>query len=334
MSVLDESIDRIVPFSVPLSVPFRNVTHREGLLLHGFSGWSEFAPFIEYDDRTAAHWLRAALEFATQPMPEPHRTAIDVNAIIPAVDPETAKQLVRKAVTRDGCTTFKVKVAQAGQNLNDDEERLAAVLAACREAGVSHPWIRVDANAAWSVADALAALPVLDAAAEGLEYIEQPCQTLEELAEVRGQSWVPIAADESIRTADDPIRAAQADAADILVLKVAPLGGINNALAIAHSAGLPVVVSGAMDTAIGLSSGLAFAAALPSLPFACGLGTGALLADDLVATPLRPEHGQLLADRAIPDDAALERATNRMDSDRQRWWHDRLERCSALLELS
>lgn len=319
------------PFVLPLAVPFRGLTHREGLLIEGPSGWGEFAPFVEYDDATAAVWLAGALEAAFGTWPTPLREAIPVNAIVPAVSPELASDLVRQAVDRDGCSTIKVKVAQVGQTLDDDVARVGAVAACLRDAGVAQPRIRVDANAAWSVEQARVAIGELDLIANGLEFVEQPCASLSELAQIRRLVHVPIAADESIRRADDPIKAAQAGAADIVVLKALPLGGVVRALEIAQVAGLDVVVSGSMDTAVGLASGLALAAALPDLPYACGLGTGALLAADVVATPLTPKSGELVVERLAPDPAFLQEAGSRMAPERRDWWHARLQRALALL---
>jgi O-succinylbenzoate synthase len=292
-------IDRLVPFRVPMRIRFRRTDERRGVLLHGPAGWGEFSPFPEYGPDYAARWLSAAREAATQGFPAPVRDRVPVNTTVPAVEPERAAALVRDA----GCRTAKVKVAEPGQVLADDVERVAAV----RDALGPRGHLRIDVNGAWDVETALLALARLER--YELEYVEQPCATLAELAEVRRRSRVPVAADESIRTADDPVRAVRADAVDVVVLKVQPLGGVRRALEVADAAGVPAVVSSALETSVGLAAGLAFAAALPDLPHACGLGTATLLAGDVVLDPLVPEDGALRVRRPAPDPAMLAQAT-------------------------
>lgn len=313
------------PFCLPLSRPFRGVTVREGLLLRGPSGWGEFAPFPEYDVRVASRWLCAAVEAAFGNWPSPHRDAVPVNAIIPAVSARVASDLTAEAVALDGCTTIKVKVAQAGQALADDVARVGAVRDALVAAGITDGNIRVDANGAWTVDEAIEAIEALTAAADGLEYVEQPCRSLPELAAVGVAVETLIAGDESIRTAANPAAAVRAGNIDIAVIKVPPLGGVRAALAVAQAVGVPVVVSGAMDSSVGLAPGLALAAALPELHFACGLGTGSLLTADVIDFPLRPTGGRLPATRTAPDSAALAAASDRMSTTRQAWWRRRME---------
>lgn len=284
------------PFRVPMRLRFRGVTERTGVLLRGAAGWGEFSPFPEYGPDYAARWLDAALEAAIVGFPEPVRTSVPVNTTVPAVDPTTAAELVG----RSGCSTAKVKVAEAGQDLAADVERVAAV----RDALGPNGRIRVDANGAWDVETAVLALARLDR--YDLEYVEQPCATLDELSEVRRRSTVPVAADESIRTAEDPVAAVRAGAVDVIVIKVQPLGGVQRALDVAAAAGVPAVVSSALETSVGLAAGLALAAALPELPYACGLGTGTLLASDVVAEPLVPQGGVLTVRRPVPDAALLD----------------------------
>jgi O-succinylbenzoate synthase len=223
-----------------------------------------------------------------------------------------------------GCRTAKVKVAQAGQSLRDDVERVAAVRSALGPTGR----LRVDANGAWSVDQAVSALAAL--APYGLEYCEQPCATVAELAAVRrAGSGVLVAADESVRKAGDPVRVALAGAADLVVLKVAPLAGVRPALDVARACGLPVVVSSALDTSVGIAAGVALAAALPDLPYACGLATTSLLAAD-VADPSLDGRGGVLAVGAVePSTELLER--HAAPADRRDWWLDRLARCHAVL---
>jgi O-succinylbenzoate synthase len=307
---------------VPMRVPFRGVSAREAVLLRGPAGWGEFAPFGEYGDAESARWLAAAIEAAWTGWPAPVRTEVPVNATVPAVPAGAVAGVLARF---PGCTTVKVKVGQAGQTLADDVDRVAAVRDALGPAGL----IRVDANAAWSVRAAVEALTAL--APYGLEYAEQPCATLPELAALRRElaGAVPVAADESVRKAEDPQRVALAGAADLVVLKVAPMGGVGPALRVAAGCGLPVVVSSALDTSVGIAAGLALAAALPELPYACGLGTVGLMAADVTAVPLLPRGGVLPVRRAVPDPERL--AALAAPADVRAWWEARLRRCLALL---
>jgi O-succinylbenzoate synthase len=301
--------------ALPMHVPFRGVTTREAVLLKGAQGWGEFAPFVEYGDQEAARWLAAALEAAERGWPPAVRDEVPVNATVPAVP---ASEVAAVLARFPGCTTAKVKVAQAGQSLRDDLSRVAAV----RELV---PLVRVDANGAWSVEEAVTALRALG----DLEYAEQPCATVEELAAVRRRVDVRIAADESVRKASDPLLVARAQAADVIVLKVAPLGGVRAALAVAEECGLPVVVSSALDTSVGIRAGVALAAALPSLPFACGLATTSLMAADVVEHSLDGHGGSLTLREVTPSRELLERYA--APDDRQQWWRDRLARVLELL---
>ena len=314
------------PFELPLSTTFRGVRSREGVLLCGSSGWGEFMPFLDYSDEACALWLANAIEAAFGQWPSPRRSHIPVNAIIPATDPQSAAAMAYRAYVGDGCTTVKVKVAESGQSLDDDIARLDAVRSAMISAAVPDPKIRIDANCGWTVSEAVTAIRELDQVAHGLEYVEQPCPTLEDLRDLRRLVAVPIAADESIRLAADPVRAAQMGAVDVVVVKVQPIGGVGLALEVCRAANVPVVVSGAMDSSVGLAAPLALAAALDDLPYACGLGTGALLAADLVPDPLRARSGTLPATRTTPDPSALATAAARLPSTRQKFWKDRLTR--------
>jgi o-succinylbenzoate synthase len=289
------------PFSIPLRHRFRGVTSRDGVLLRGEAGWGEFSPFPEYGPEVTRQWLAAAREAAEEPFPTAVRDRVPVNTTVPAVDAATAQRLV----TASGCATAKVKVAEPGQGLDEDLDRVAAVRAALGPDGA----IRVDANGAWDVPTAAHALERLQQAAGGLEYAEQPCATLEELADLRGRVAVALAADESIRTAEDPLRVAGLDAADVVVVKVQPLGGVRRALEVVDAAGLPAVVSSAVETSVGLAAGVALAAALPRLPFACGLGTATLLAGDVTNAPLEPTDGGLDVRRPAVDPALLDQWT-------------------------
>jgi o-succinylbenzoate synthase len=301
-------------FSIPMRTRFRGITVREGVLLQGAAGWGEFSPFLDYDARVVAPWLAAALEAAEAGWPAPVRDRVPVNVTVPAVGPEDAHRIVRGS----GCGTAKVKVAEPGQSAAEDEARLEAV----RDALGSTGKVRVDANGAWSVDQAVAAVRLLDRAAGGLEYVEQPCATVEELASVRRRVDVPVAADESIRRAEDPYRVRDLEAADVAVLKVQPLGGVAACLRIAEDIGLPVVVSSALETSVGIAAGVALAAALPELPYACGLATVQLLTDDVAREPLLPEDGSLPVVR--PEVEAAKLAALAAAPDREAHWAARL----------
>ncbi|MEU8895372.1 o-succinylbenzoate synthase [Nocardia sp. NPDC048505] len=314
-----------VVYAIPMRTRFRGITVREGMLIPGHLGWGEFCPFPEYDDREAAGWLATAIEQSTHGWPEPVRTRIPVNCTVPAVDPERAHRIVAES----GCATAKVKVADHPESLAEDLARVEAVRDALGPGGA----IRVDANAVWEVGTAIAHIAEIDRAAGGLEYVEQPCRTIEELAAVRRKVDVRIAADESIRRAEDPMRVAVAGAADIAVLKCTPLGGVRRALRVADAAGLPCVVSSALETSVGLAAQLALAGALPELDFACGLGTTSLFEGDVVADALRPVDGFLPVPRTppVPDPALLARYRH-PDPERTAWWRHRFERVLRLVQ--
>jgi O-succinylbenzoate synthase len=273
---------------------FRGIDLREGVLLRGAAGWGEWSPFWDYDDAECVPWLAAAREAAEVGWPAPVRRSVPVNVTVPAVGPEQAAQVVRASA---GCRTAKVKVAEPGQTEADDLARVEAVRDALGPAG----HVRVDANGGWDVDTAVRMIRLLDRVA--LEYVEQPCRTVEELAVVRRRVDVPVAADESIRRSDDPLRVSRLAAADIAVLKVQPLGGVAACLRIAEQIGLPVVVSSALESSAGIAAGVALAAALPSLPYACGLATLQLLAGDVTSAPLRVVDGELPVVRPEPDTA-------------------------------
>src|SRR5690606_12823108 len=307
-----------------MTTRFRGVTTREALLFEGPQGWAEFSPFAEYADAEASVWLAASVDYAWSTQPTALRESIPVNATVPAVDAARVPDVLARF---PGCRTAKVKVADPGQHLVDDIARVRAV----REALGAEGRIRIDANAAWNVDEAERALHAL--AEFDLEYAEQPCATVAELAELRARvkhMGIPIAADESIRKAEDPIAVARAGAADIVVIKAQPLGGIRRALDIVAAAGLPAVVSSALDTAVALSQGAALAAALPDLEFDCGLGTGALFVEDVA--DFTPVDGAIRVGRIAPDAGRLNRLA--ASEDRTQWWRDRLSRCHALLAAS
>lgn len=304
-------------YSIPLRTRFRGIDVREGMLLRGAAGWGEFSPFLEYDDAVSAPWLAAAIEAAETGWPAAVRSSVPVNVTVPACSPERAREIVLAA---GGCRTAKVKVAERGQDPGEDEARLEAA----RDALGTHGLVRIDVNGGWSVDEAIARIPVLDRAAGGLEYVEQPCPGVEDLAVVRRRVDVPIAADESIRRAEDPYRVRDLEAADIAVLKVQPLGGVRACLRIAEDIGLPVVVSSALETSVGIAAGVALAAALPSLEHACGLATVQLLADDVAVEPLLPVDGHLPVRRPDIDPGALARVA--AGPARVTHWEDRMAR--------
>ncbi|MBD0323647.1 MAG: o-succinylbenzoate synthase [Aldersonia sp.] len=306
---------------LPMRVRFRGITARELMLLRGPAGWGEFGPFPEYDDAEAANWLRSAIESAWVGPPPPLRHEVPVNATVPAVDPERVPEILARF---PGADTAKVKVAEPGQTLDDDVARVDAVRTRVRH-------VRVDANGGWTVAQAVSALRALTESGP-LQYAEQPCATVEELVELRRRvPDVPVAADESIRRADDPLRVARAGGLDVAVVKVAPLGGMRSTLRIAEQLaelGAELVVSSALDSAVGIGAGLAAAAALPRLEYACGLGTGGFFETD-VSTARVLRNGALPAESVEPDDAVL--ALLAAPADRRMWWSERLGRCHALV---
>lgn len=309
--------------ALPLATRFRGVDVREAVVLEGPEGWTEFSPFAEYGDDEASTWLAAAIDFGWMPQPAPVRDEVPVNATVPAVDAASVPAVLARF---NRCRTAKVKVAEPGQRLADDVARVAAV----REALGPEGRVRIDANGAWNVDEAERALHAL--AEYDLEYAEQPCTSVEELAELRRRvryMGIPIAADESVRKAADPLAVARAGAADLLVVKAQPLGGVRRALEIVAEAGLPAVVSSALDTSIGLSMGAALAAALPELDYDCGLGTASLFTTDVADPALTPRGGMLAVGRVTPDPALL--AGNAASAERRDAWFDRIARCHAVL---
>ncbi|SCX46567.1 O-succinylbenzoate synthase [Klenkia marina] len=301
-------------WSTPLRTRFRGIDVRDGVLVRGPAGWGEFSPFWDYADAEVTRWWAAAVEAATVGWPAPVRTSVPVNCTVPAVGPERAHAIV----TASGCRTAKVKVAEPGQTDADDEARVEAVRDALGPGGA----VRVDANAAWSVDRAAERIAVLDR--YDLEYVEQPCATVEELAALRRRVDVRVAADEVVRRAVDPAGVDLREACDVVVLKVQPLGGVRAALAVAEAHGLPCVVSSALESSVGIAAGVALAAALPALPFACGLATVALFDHDVTSEPLLPVDGALPVRPVVPDRLPA------ADPGTERHWLARLERVRAL----
>ncbi|MBP1326826.1 O-succinylbenzoate synthase [Leucobacter exalbidus] len=335
LPALADVLARARVVAIPTRTSFRGVTVREAVIIDGPQGPTEFSPFLEYADEEAAAWLAAALDFGWHEQPAARRENIDVNATVPAVAAHEVPAILARF---PGCRTAKVKVAERGQTLADDVARVRAV----REAMGPDALVRVDANCGWSVDEAVTALTAL--AEFDLDYAEQPCTTVDELVEVRAQlvtlnqrvpgSMAPlvrIAADESVRKASDPLAVARSGAADLLIIKAQPLGGVRRALEIVEQAGLPVVVSSALDTSVGIAMGLQLAAALPEgmLAGACGLGTVALLAGDVTRDSLVPADGAIAVRRPVLDDELLTKFE--AAPDRDTWWRDRVARCHAIL---
>lgn len=332
---LDDLLGRARVVALPLATRFRGVTTREAMLFEGTRGWTEWSPFTEYADDEAATWLEASIEFgfdATLERGEPG--SVRVNATVPAVPADRVAEVLARF---DGCRTAKVKVAEPGQSLADDVARVAAV----RHAMGPDARVRVDANAGWAVAEAVEALAAL--AEFGLEYAEQPVPGVEPLAEVRRRLRdrgvdVRIAADEAVRKATDPFAVAHAGAADVLIVKAQPLGGVRRAADVVREAGLPATVSSALDTSIGITMGAQLAARIaadaerfgaPEGGFDAGLGTVSLFTDDVCEPPLRPRGGRISLGPAHPAPDALGRLA--APAERDAWWRERLRRCYAVL---
>ena len=337
---IDDLLDRAHVVSLPLAVRFRGITTREALLIEGPAGWGEFAPFLEYGPAESARWLAAGIEAAFEGFPEPVREWVEVNGTIPAVP---AKQVPEVMARYPGCRTFKIKVAEKGQTLADDVARVRAVRAHIEAQG-RVPVLRVDANGGWSVEEAVNAAKEL----MPLDYMEQPCKSVEELAEVRSQLmraglFVRVAADESIRKASDPYRVAQLQAADVAVVKPAPLGGVRRVLEVAthlRERHMDITVASALDTSVGISMGLAAVAALPQIyddedvdvtPAAAGLATGSLFKEDVTA-PRELVDGFLRARPLAPEPDRLTALA--APADRRDWWFERVRQCWPHLENS
>ncbi|MGQ3384018.1 o-succinylbenzoate synthase [Glutamicibacter sp. TV12E] len=305
---------------LPMRVKFRGITQREALLIEGPEGWGEFSAFVEYAPAEASRWLSAGIEAAYQPFPEPLRTTIPVNATLPAVSASEVGAVLEKY---DAPHTIKIKVAEQGQGLEQDLARVAEARRLYPQAA-----LRVDANMGWDIGQAVHALKALSEF--DLQYAEQPVPGITGLAEVREQLRtagidLKIAADEAVRKHTDPLEVSRLGAADLMVIKAQPLGGIQAVLDIARQAELDVVVSSALDTSVGLSQAAALASALPELPYACGLSTGTLFADDVCAEPLLATAGYLPVRRIDADPRKLKQL--RPEQQRVDWWLRRVEQC-------
>lgn len=297
--------------ALPTKTNFRGITVREVALFKGPCGWAEFSPFLEYEDQEASQWLAGAIEAATTPKPKLYRTCVAINGTIPALnDKKKIEELVNSF---PGVKTFKVKV---GDNLVEDLARVQIIRQLHPKAK-----IRVDVNGLWSVDQAE---EFLNAVGE-IEYVEQPCSTIEELRELKRRTSVKITADEILRKAPDPFKVDLTGAVDYLMLKVQPLGGIKRAHAIAEHHQLPIVVSSALESAVGINYGLTLAASFKEMNFDCGLGTGSLLAQDVAHLPI--VDGKIEITEFEPKLDGLDVA-----SDRFEWWKNRIMRCAELLK--
>ena len=303
--------------ALPTTTNFRGITVREVALIQGEYGWGEFSPFLEYDDAESAPWLACAIEAATQPRPKLFRNSVAVNGTIPATnDKKVMDDLV---ASYPGVKTYKVKV---GDNLSEDIVRLARIRSLGRTVN-----IRIDVNGLWSVEQALTNLYAFYENVGPFEYVEQPCATLDELRELKSKIRIPlkIAVDEVIRKTADPFALDLQGAADIVMLKVQPLGGIKRAHAIAEHHKLPVVVSSALESAIGINYGLALAASFEEMNFDCGLGTGSLLAKNVADLPI--VDGKIQISDVVPNFEGLD-----VSADRFEWWKNRIMRTAELLK--
>lgn len=322
---LPDLLERTRIVSLPLHTKFRGITHREAAVIEGTEAWTEFSPFLEYDDREATNWLAAAIEYGFDPALERlHHGTVAVNATVPAVPAERVPAILARF---DGCSTVKIKVAERGQTLRDDLQRIEAVAATLPGAS-----LRIDANAGWRLDEAETALREIAKLGIALEYAEQPVATIAELAELRARIRdlrTPIAADESVRKAADPLAVARARAADHVIVKVQPLGGLRSAAQVVSDARLTATVSSALETSVGIVMGAQLAARLPEPRFAAGLGTVSLFAADVLVEPRAPSNGRISLAPALPRESTLReyRATDA----RVGWWHDRIRRCYAIL---
>ena len=315
--MLDELIDSLRVITLPTKTNFRGIDHREVALFKGRQGWAEFSPFLEYDDQESAAWLRCAIEAATIAAPAIKRSSIAVNGTIPEINDK--KRIEEIVALYPGVKTFKIKV---GDNLSEDVARIAAVKSLHPQAA-----IRIDVNGTWSVDDALRNLYAMYEEVGAFEYVEQPCNTVEELRELKSKIRIPlyIAGDEVLRKAKDPFDVNLDGAVDYLILKVQPLGGINRAMKLAEHHKIPVVVSSALESAVGISYGLKLAAILPTLDFACGLATASLLKSNVGNLPI--VDGNIQITEFEPNFEGLDVSPERFD-----WWKNRVMRTAELFK--
>jgi len=296
--------------SIPVKNTFRGIKSREIALFEGPAGWSEFSPFLEYDNKQSAIWMKAALEAATKPTPSPLRNEVIVNATLPNIKPSEVEKVLSNF---DGCTTIKIKV----NDFMIDKELLIQSLKL-----VPNAKFRLDVNGGWTLEQAIVNLKNYEGEFAGLiDYVEQPCIDIADLKVLKNETEIKIAVDESIRKFLGSDLTKLKDVADIAVIKWAPSGGINSALELIKQISLPVVVSSALDSSVGISHGLALACAIPNLYGACGLATVALLEGDVTSDSLLASKG-VIANRKVTPDRISE---FKVDNQRQKWWQDRAD---------
>ena len=323
---LQEVLENLFTVEIPMTVTFRGVNSRQSALICGPYGWGEFAPFLEYGPQESAAWLACALEAAWLPTPEPVRTRIPLNATLPAVPAERVPEVLAKY--EGEIQELKIKVAEKGQSLADDIARVAAARNALPNAR-----LKVDANMGYTLGGALESLRKL--CEYGIIYAEQPVASIEDMATLRfaiAKEGLPvrIAADESIRKAEDPLRVARTNAADLMVIKAAPLGGVRRALALVKQAQLPAVVSSALESSVGIATGASLAASLPTLRYGCGLGTVSLMAEDVTDEPLIARDGFMDLRAIVPSPQRLAHLAT--DEQTRQWWVERVTACYRVLE--
>ena len=304
-------LDSLRVVALPTKTNFRGVTVREVALFKGEQGWAEFSPFVEYEDEECAPWLACAIEAATVAKPHLYRTHVAVNGTIPALNDEA--DLERVVNSFPGVKTFKVKV---GTDVSDDLHRLDVIRTLRPNAA-----IRIDVNGLWSVDEAEMFLNSIGE----IEYVEQPCATIEELRELKQRVDVKIVGDEVLRKSTNPFDVDLTGAVDFLMLKVQPLGGIKRAHALAEHHKLPVVISSALESAVGINYGLMLAASFEEMRFDCGLGTGSLLAKNVAELPII--DGKIEISDVNPVLDGLD-----VSADRFEWWKNRIMRTAELLK--
>ena len=314
--MIDQLLESMRVVALPTKTDFRGITVREVALFKGPHGWAEFSPFLEYDEVESARWLACAIEAATTPAPKLYRDRVKVNGTIPALN--DAARIEEIVNSYPGCTTFKVKV---GSSVEEDLARLSVVRNL-------NPYsdIRVDVNGSWSVEEAVSNIERIEGEIGMLAYVEQPCATVEELRELKKRIDVHIAGDEVLRKTANPFAIDLKGAVDVLMLKVQPLGGIKKAHQLAEHHGLPVVISSALESAVGIQYGLELAASINNLSFDCGLATGSLLARDVAQLPIA--NGEIALKELEIDLDGLD-----VDAERYEWWKNRAMRAAAVLGI-
>ena len=312
---LEEALASLRVLALPMRTTFRSLNIRETALFKGENGWGEFAPFVEYSDQESLPWLESAIEAADKALSPALREFIPINATVPASNDESEIEQIFSWYP--GVDTVKIKV---GTGIKEDLARIAAVKKHLPKAR-----IRIDVNGSWSVKEALFNINVIyEVTGDLLEYVEQPVSSLSELKQLKeGMSVdLKIAGDEVLRKAEDPFAINLDGAIDVLMLKVSPLGGIKRALELANHHQLPVVVSSALESAVGISYGLALAARVPNLDYACGLGTSALFKQDVSDIPI--VNGAMKATNYPIDLERIERFE--LKGERLEWWRNRISR--------